>query len=128
MQLDAILARGIAVDVKIQHSESAFITHQQIRARMVATGEVYKRNFHIIREARNYATADDQFFFMRGTQAESDLETEGLDEDFHWPRTLSGEIFFHDTPQRGRGALWIFVESGSIPFDSYAILDQTIQP
>lgn len=99
-----------------------------MRERMIATKEVYKRNFSKIREARRFATAGDQFFNMLARQAITDKETEGLDEDFPWPRTLRDEIFFDATRPRQRNGLWVYVESGGGPMDSYNIMDETIQP
>lgn len=129
-QLDAILARGIAVDVKIEHNKTSFFTPQQIVARMVAATKVYTRNFPIICESRKTATAPDNFFMMVAPQAVSDKAYEATDEEFQWPRTLYGTFFFEDAPlQSGQqNGLWVFVESGSDAEDNYTLLDQTIQP
>jgi hypothetical protein len=116
------------VDVSINHGETCFLTQRQMRERMIATKQVYKRNFSKIREARKSATAGDPFFNMLAPQSIIDKETEGLDEDFPWPRTLCGEIFFDAMRPRQRDALWVYVESGGGPMDSYNIMDETIRP
>lgn len=119
VQLDVILAQGIALDVKIEHSEASPLTQRKWVARMQATIQIYSTHSLNVHESRPEVTADDALFVMEAPQAESDAESERL-QSFGWPRTLFGTMFLHDD------GFWVHVESGSMEQDNYDLLHQTI--
>lgn len=108
VQLEAIRARGISLDVKVEHSEASSIGQRKFVARMNATIEIYSTHFPIIQECRTTATDPDAFFVMKAPQTASDVESEELDEDFEWPRTLYSHMFLE------HNGIWVHAESGSM--------------
>jgi hypothetical protein len=110
-QLDAILDRQVAVDVKISHQEATSLSHIDFVARMRAAIEVYTRHYPTLHDSRKAATAPDNVFVMDAPQAIQDAETEPFDDDFHWPRKVYGSIYLENN------GLWVHSASGSTAQD-----------